>query len=157
MSPAKLLTDLAAAFPRRPFDASTFARANGSWDAYTKAESFDADSQGRSWDMLGSAFVDAHGGALFFLNPDAFVAILPAYLAALLRGDTESEVAAFVLSQLTREARPEKFDTRLALLSRDQRIMVARILSALGETDPWSRYRPEIEVALASWPVRGSD
>jgi len=145
------MVELTEAFPPRDLDAAAFARSNTAWDAYTKAEAFDVGSQGRTWDELGSEFVDAHGGALFFLDPGAFVAVLPAYLAALLRGDTESEVSAFVFSQLTRAPRPEKFDARNNLLAEPQRSAVAHVLEALTDSDHWSRYRTEIAAALDSW------
>ena len=147
----RLIAELTSVFFPTPFDAAAFARANGSWDAYTKAEAFDVGSQGRAWDALGSDFVDAHGGALFFLAADAFVAILPAYLAALLRGEADSEMSAFVFSQLTRTPRPDKFDARHALLSGPQKAAIAHVLEALAQSDHWSRYRPEIAASLDDW------
>ena len=146
-----LVAELTSVFFPTPFDAAAFARANGSWDAYTKAEAFDVGSQGKAWDALGSDFVDAHGGALFFLAADAFVAILPAYLAALLRGETDSEMSAFVFSQLTRTPRSDKFDARYALLSGRQKAAIARVLEVLAQRDHGSRYRSQIAASLGDW------
>lgn len=148
---ARSLAELAQVFPLRELDAVAFARSNEIWDAYPNAAEFDAESRGRTWEQLGAEFVDAHGGALYFLDPEAFVAVLPAYLAALLRDEIESQASAAVFSQLTREPRPEKFDARIALLSESQRAAVAHALATLAGAKAWSLYHAKISAALDGW------
>jgi hypothetical protein len=109
-----LQAQLVEAFPPTPLEPATFSE-SALWDSYVRREAFEADSQGRSWDMLGSEFVQFHMSALGHMNPDAFAAVIPAYLAAPVRGDTQNEMPLFVFSQLTRkEDWISRFDARVA-------------------------------------------
>src|SRR5229473_4474488 len=153
----ELLAQVVEAFPPQPLKSATFADASGMWDSYTENKAFGAGSEGRSWDMLGSEFVQFHFNALGYMNPNAFAAVIPAYLAALVKGDTQNQLPVLVLSQLTRKENwLERFDARVARLSERQRVVIARVLEALAQSDRFSHYNAETNAALDSWrDVRG--
>ncbi len=101
---------------------------------------------------FGTTFVEGHFAALRYMPPDAFVAFLPAYLAALVEGGTENELPALVFSQLTRRAGwEEKFDSRASLLDKSQRQAIVRMLEELERGERFSHYRSGISDALSSW------
>jgi hypothetical protein len=147
-----LQAQLVEAFPPTPLEPATFSE-SATWDSYVRREAFEADIQGgRSWDMLGSEFVQFHMSALGHMNPDAFASVIPAYLAALVRGDTENELPAFVFSQLTRrEDWIRRFDARVARLTEQQCIVIARVLEALAKGDRFPQYKAKISAAIDSW------
>ena len=153
-SPTKsdLLTQIAEAFPPEPLQSTTLADSTGMWDSYTEARAFEAGTQGKPWDTLGSDFVQFHFNALGYMNPSAFAAVVPAYLAALVRGDTENQLPVLVLSQLTRkEGWEERFDARVGQLTKQQRVVIGRVLEALRRGGRFAHYRLEINAALDSW------
>ncbi len=97
VSGGDLLDEISAAFPSRTLEPSMFGERDGLWSVYADAD-FAAGAYGRTWNTLTPAFVEEHGGALRYMNPEAFVAMIPAYLTALIRG-TQNEMPALVLGQ----------------------------------------------------------
>lgn len=85
------------------------------------------------------------------MNPDAFIAVLPAYLVVL--GESENELPALVLGELTRkEGFRDAFDARIGRMTVQQRSVISRLLERLAYTEPFSRhYGSEIPAAVASW------
>lgn len=147
-----LFAELIEAFPPRPLDPGLLADPIGIWTTYIHDQEFEAEIPGHTWNTLSPAFVEYHCDALGWMTPGAFAAVLPAYLASLLRGDTENELPALVFLQLTR--RPgweEKFDTRVAELTGQQCMVTKDVLEALAKGDRFSHYRTKIDAALASW------
>ena len=145
---------LASAFPSFPLEPAALGH-RGMWDppdTYVDEATFEAGCRGRAWDALDSAFVDEHGGALFYVSPEAFAALVPAYLAALVKGDTEGQVPGLVAHQLTRrEGWESTFDARLAELDVAQRRAIARVLDELANSPRWTHYADQFQAALASW------
>src|SRR3989442_662642 len=140
-----LLAQIAEAFPPELLESATLADSAGMWDSYTEAKAFEAGSQGKPWDTLGSEFVQFHFNALGYMNPTAFAAVIPAYLAALVRGDIENQLPVLVLSQLTRKKGwVERFDARVGRLTERQRAVVVRVLETLAKGDRFSHYNMEI-------------
>lgn len=147
----ELLAEISEAFPPRVLEEWMFGDKQGLWGVYADA-AFAAGAYGRAWNSLELAFLEEHGGALRYMNKEAFVAILPAYLGALLH-QTQNEMPALVLSQLTPEAdREMRFAARVDCLSPRQRRVVARVIQGLAATDRYQRfYREGVEAALATW------
>ena len=93
-----------------------------------------------------------HGGALRYTAPEGFVATIPAYLVALIRG-TQNEMPALVLAQLWGQpGYEERFRQRTARMTADQRWVIARVICALAETDRFQQiYAEDIEPVVAVW------
>jgi len=145
------LSKVVAAFPSHPFAPELFSRADETWTAYFDHENFEAEVAGQSWDALTPRFVEAHARALRYMPPAAFARFLPAYIAALLRGESENELPELVLLQLTRRPGWEsKFDGRMALLTPLQRALVVQVLEALAQGDRFPHFRDRIDAALLS-------
>jgi hypothetical protein len=110
---------LRAAFPPQPLDPD---RARDEWHVGT---------------IHTTGFMDAVRGKPWVLGPNALVAVLPAFLAAMLRRAPELHmVPTFLLGTLTREpATAQRFDARLGPLTLEQRRAIARAL-ATWEASP---------------------
>lgn len=147
-----LLTELKRAFQPRPLTPDLLADPTGVWDAYGESGSFAAALDGRSWDELGPTFVEDHFAALRYMTPEAFVAFVPAYLAGLLDAGSETQLPAFVFTQLKRrEQWKEEFDSRAAHFDQFQRAMIVSVLESLERGERFSHYRSDISEALSSW------
>lgn len=147
-----LMGELIEAFHPRPLSPDILGEATGMWDTYIRPKAFEAGCRGLSWNRLHPAFVEIHYGALTWMGLDAFAAFVPAYLASLLRGDTQTPLPAMVLPQLTREEGfEETFDARVAHLTAKQRAAILHVLEALTQSDRYDQYRRQIDAALASW------
>ena len=88
------------------------------------------------------------------LTIDAFVSIVPAYLVAVIRGKSNYELSALVLSQLTRKQHdnPKRLDARQNRMTGPQRRVIARAFDILARTDRFIEcYKTEIEAALETW------
>jgi hypothetical protein len=146
----ELSADIIDAFPPVKLHPATFT-ATKLWSAYTNDHSFEAATDGRAWNELSREVVEAHAAALGYMNPDAFIAVLPAYLVVL--GESENELPAFVLGELTRKDDfRDAFDARTARMTAQQRSVIARLLERLASTEPFSKhYGSEIAAAVASW------
>lgn len=148
----RLVATIAEAFPELVLSSKMFIDPTDLWTAYPDHKEFEAEMNGLTWKTMPPDLVELHAGALRFMNPDAFVATLPAYLTALVRG-TQNELPVLVLSQLTRQPGYfEKFDARLVPMTVLQRAAVTRVLEALSSTDRFRRFYPEvIGAALETW------
>ncbi len=121
-------------FPPKPFDVADFADSSHRWQRYPEASAFETGCIGQPWTDLPTAFVESHEEALRWLAPRAFVAILPACMMVLLRGDVEqpSLLARSVFMHLTRRNRwARQFDARVRLLNGQQRHLLVRIMEEL--------------------------
>ncbi|MEO6775054.1 MAG: DUF6714 family protein [Kofleriaceae bacterium] len=145
-----LYAELAAAFPAVKLHPTTFTAAK-LWGAYTNDRSFEQATDGRAWSELSREVVEAHSAALGYMNPDAFIAVLPAYLVVL--GDAGNELPAFVLGELTRkEDFRDVFDARVAQMTTQQRSVIAVLLEQLANTQPFAQhYGAELAAAVTSW------
>src|ERR1700685_4077926 len=142
---------IAKAFPPSIIDPKTFT-SYGPWNSYPSATAFIEEIDGNSWNTIGHKFVDRHFLALSHTDPAGFVALLPAYVSALLSCKSQSQMVPLVLSQLTRtEEWPEKFDERAASLTNAQKAVVVQALEELHKDDCYPVYRAKIEQALDSW------
>jgi hypothetical protein len=149
---ADLQQQIADAFPPTKLVASTFAGPHDVWTSYPERNEFEAATDGRTWGDLDGAFVEAHFMALGWMTPSLFAALLPAYLLALVEGQSQNELPDFVLSQLTRrEGHEAAYDARVAQLTEQQRAAVAAVLETLPATSRWSHYRAQFDAARASW------
>lgn len=147
-----LHSELLAAFPPQSLTPAILTDPRGLWECYQNAAAFEADLQGRSWDQLGTDFTEPHFLATSFMTPVAFAAFLPAYLATLLRGDTENELPEFTFYRLTRKAsREDEFDARAARFNDAQRIAIVHVLESLARGTRFPHFRDLIDAALASW------
>jgi hypothetical protein len=146
----ELRAQIADAFPAVKLRPETF-RATKLWGAYTNNRSFERATDGRSWHELSREVVEAHAAALGYMSADAFIAVLPSYLIAL--GDTTSELAAFVLNELTRkEEFGDAFDARVATMTTRQRSVIRSLLELLAYNEVFAKlYGSEIASAVASW------
>lgn len=146
----ELRADIADAFPAITLHPATFT-AGKLWSAYPNDRSFEQATDGRAWNELSQEVVEAHAAALGYMNPDAFVAVLPAYLLVL--EDTEKELPVFVLDKLTRKDDfRDAFDARVARMTAPQRLVVARVLERLSNNRRFAEhYSPELEAAIATW------
>lgn len=163
----ELIAVLSEAFPPEPMsDPAMFERsAAPMWGGYLDAEAFESHVMGRSWDMLDSKFLEFHHDALAYLGADAFAAVLPAYLVALIRGEALNMLPLFLLNSLRRRTdpawHPDIFDARVARLSEPQRAAVVHVLEVLARSDRHSHYRDWLEEALDSYwrhvPPRNAD
>ena len=146
----ELRADIAAAFPAIKLHPLTFT-ASKLWSAYANDHSFEQATDGHAWNELSQEVVEAHDAALGYMNPDAFIAVLPAYLLAL--EDTEKELPVFVLDELTRKDDfRDAFDARLARMTTQQRAVIGRVLERLSSNKRFAEhYGPRLAAAITSW------
>ena len=144
------IRDLGTAFPPHSLDTATvFAEWGGS---YTDATSFKTGAQGKRWSDLTPTFLEFHHDAMLFLGPAAVVELIPAYLAAALRGGPELDMLPnFVLSVLTRDAEHDRFDARFGQLSNEQRQAIAHALETWEAALEGSHNQPPVTLALDSY------
>jgi hypothetical protein len=120
---------LRAAFPEVPLD---FANAlTGGTDG---GEFRDAVA-GRKWPEIDQALIGRRSDVLSFVQPEHFVAILPAFLQSLVEDGTSTGVPDTLLVVLDREQEP-RFDKISRLMTASQRALVADALErfAAGTT-----------------------
>jgi hypothetical protein len=135
----ELVNVLVEAFPPKPlYEPSAFGDPAGMWGGYLDAEAFESHIQGKSWDMLEPSFLEFHHDALAYFGPDAFVAVLPAYLVALIRhDDTLNMLSPFLLLSLRRKEKARSqaiFDARVARMTEHQRAAVTQVLEGLAQS-----------------------
>jgi hypothetical protein len=129
MSP--LLEEIIDVFPPKPLSISIFSDPTGRWNSYPHAAQFMAECEGKSWDELSIPFLNFHEDSLRLLSPAAFVAIIPAHLAALL--DTKSNYNLIMITSLTvhlqrRSRWVDVFDARFDLIDEMQRKVIIKVL-----------------------------
>jgi hypothetical protein len=152
----RLMRLLEAAFSRRPlYRPSAFAADAGAWGGYLDAKAFKAHIKGRTWDQLSSAFLEFHHDAPMYMGPQAFSMVLPAYLAALVRGGKRLHMLPeYFIADLTRSKTKWKraqFDARVDCLTRSQKAAVAAVLEGLASLPSYSPLRSSIEESLGSY------
>jgi hypothetical protein len=142
--------ELADAFPAVKLSPAVFTAAK-LWSAYTNDRSFEKATDGRAWNELSREVVEAHAAALGYMDPDTFIALLPAYLLVL--EESENELPPLVLGELTRKDEfAGAFDARTARMTTQQRSVVARVLARLANTEQFARnYASEVAAAVSSW------
>jgi len=154
-----LVTAVWAAFPARLLDEALFAEPNPGWRAYLDGAAFEAAVVGRSWPELDRRLLERHHDVLGHAGPALFVAVLPAYLVALIEtSEPYQALPLYLLGALTRRDEPRRrreFDQRVAGLADGQRALVARVLEALLTRKSHQFYRGELTGALERhWRVR---
>ncbi|HEY1552295.1 MAG TPA: hypothetical protein VGG28_30925 [Kofleriaceae bacterium] len=124
-----LVDRLRDAFPREPLD-FTSALTGGTDDG-----EFRNAVAGRNWTELDRALIGRRSDVLSFLQPEYFVAVLPAFLRSLVEDGTSTGAADTLLVVLDREQEP-RFDTIIRRMTALQRVLVAEVLDrfAAGTT-----------------------
>lgn len=158
----ELLAAIAEAFPAAPLGQDTFEDSLGMWGGYLDAVAFESGALGRTWQELEPSFLEFHHDVMAYAGPETFAAVLPAYLAALVRKDeVSSGLPQFLLGALIRDERPRRqaiFDARMARLTERQRAVVARVLDALSRSARHEYYAAEIAQALERyWRAPGME
>jgi hypothetical protein len=131
------------AFPAEPLD---FANAlTGGTDG---GEFRDAVA-GRKWPDIDQALIGRRSDVLSFVQPEHFVAILPAFLQSLVEDGTSTGAPDTLLVVLDREQEP-RFDKISRLMTASQRSLVADALErfAVGTT---GRQASAARHAIKSW------
>jgi len=144
------LDELRTAFPPRTLDTEgVFAE----WGvSYTDGTSYKAEAHGKRWDELSPRFLEFHHDALLFLGPAAVADVIPAYLAAVLRGAPELDMLPrFLIDVITRGADGERFDARFGRLPPAQRQAITHALEAWEGSLEDSHRRRSITEALESY------
>jgi hypothetical protein len=90
---------------------------------------------GRMWPEIDQALVGRRSGVLSFLQPEHFVAVLPAFLQSLVEDGTSTGAPDTLLVVLDREQEP-RFDKIARLMTASQRALIADALEcfAVGST-----------------------
>jgi hypothetical protein len=132
--------ELRAAFPADTIDAT------GAFDefgtTYPDAEPYTERLEGKTWPQLDRAYVVTRADALGFLGTRHLVAVLPAYLSALLDDGVWSPAADTLVLLLTRPEPGNKtgvklprFEALARALTPAQRTAIAAVLLAFAATD----------------------
>lgn len=134
---------LRAAFPTRPLE---FQQAlTGGTDEGEFRNAVD----GKPWTDIDRSLIGRRSDVLSFLQPEYFVAVLPAFLQSLVEDGTATGVPDTLLVVLDRKSEP-RLDKISALMSEGQRALVAEALErfAAGTTGRQAKAARE---AISSW------
>jgi hypothetical protein len=117
------------AFPAEPLDFAS-ALTGGTDDG-----EFRNAVAGRKWTEIDHALIGRRSDVLSFLQPEHFVAVLPAFLQSLVEDGTSTGVPDSLLVVLDRDQEP-RFDNIARLMTAAQRGLVADALErfAIGTT-----------------------
>jgi hypothetical protein len=98
-----------------------------------EAEAFEALITGKTWQTVDVDYLDRDHDILFFLTPEGFVQLLPAFaLAAATRFEKFDRLAELLSTLLTRDTtNPGTFDERISAMTAQQRIAVTNLLERL--------------------------
>jgi hypothetical protein len=137
---AKTVEQIRAAFPTLPIDAEgAFAQCGAS---YPDARQYMERLQGKTWDQLDRAYIVRRSDALGFLGTRHLVAVLPAYLCALVEDGVWSLAAGMLTLILAKPISGTdsglgvtRFDALTEALTGGQRAAVAAALRAFAESD----------------------
>ncbi len=146
----ELLLLIAEAFPLQIISQEIFENTKVSWEEYDCVQVFESAVLGKSWDMLDSAFIEAHASAIIYLEQQAFVSIFPAYLSYLVRNEVYSEVPFMVASKLTRthdELERRMFKRMVNTLSHAQKRVIKQALVFLSKNE----IEEVMQLALANY------
>ena len=133
-----LCAALNALFPPRPITRAMLEEPTAGWEDY-KGGDLVQQLEGRSWDELEPAFIEQHHSALRYTGPEAFGALLPAYLRHLLQHRAFNDIPFVVAGELQRYGNPVNvgvFDARIERLTAAQRAVVKRIVAFLTTREP---------------------
>jgi hypothetical protein len=131
----QVLESIRHAFPALPLDPE---RTCGNRCAtYGEVEEFKSFLLGKTWSSLDADFLDRHHEILYFLPPEGFLELLPAFLATCVENfERRDHLAEFVSSMLQRDMnRPaslEAFDERVAVMTLAQRRAITLSLQYLA-------------------------
>lgn len=141
--PGEFKARLRDAFPAEPLD---FA---GALTGGTDDGEFRNAVVGRKWPDVDRALIGRRSDVLSFLQPEYFVAILPAFLQALVEDGTATGAPDTLLVVLDRDQEP-RFDKIARLMTSSQRALVADALEsfAVGTT---GQQASAARHALESW------
>lgn len=121
------LSQLEAVFPATVLESERAFGEGGT--TYLDGDQFVAGARGKTWPELDPEFLEHHHDAMLFLVPETFGAYLPAYVAAVARGGPAiRNLPAFLRGVLTRTRDPQRFDTRIGRLSKEQLQAIASVL-----------------------------
>jgi hypothetical protein len=127
----------------------------GMWPGYLDYKELEDGIRGRDWTELTPEFLENHHEALCFFQAEAYAALLPAYLNALIENsDSLCHLPPFLLTSLTRredERFLRRFDDRVNLLTDEQAVLVGQILRVLSSSPSHNEYKEEIDEALAGF------
>jgi hypothetical protein len=139
----ELGTRLRDAFPAEPLDFAS-ALTGGTDDG-----EFRNAVAGRTWLEIDQALIGRRSDVLSFLQPEHFVAVLPAFLLSLVEDGTSTGAPDTLLVVLDREQEP-RFDKIARLMTASQRALVADALEsfAVGTT---GRQASAARHAIKSW------
>jgi hypothetical protein len=118
-----------------------------------EAEAFEALINGKTWKTVDVDSLDRDHDLLFFLTPEGFVQLLPAFaLAAATRFEKFDRLAELISTLLTRNASdPGKFDERVSAMTAQQRVAVTNLLEHLEVLFSKSWQLNPAQVALDSF------
>lgn len=119
-----------------------------------EAEAFEALITGKTWETVDVDSLDRDHDILFFLTPEGFVQLLPAFaLAATTRFEKFDRLAELLSTLLTRDtSNPGAFDERVSAMTAQQRLAVTNLLECLEVLFPESWQPNPARVALdSSW------
>lgn len=124
------LSELEAAFPATVLESERAFGEGGT--TYLDGDKFVAGARGKTWRELDPEFLEYHHDAMGFLAPETLGAYLPAYVAAVARGGPAiRNLPTFLHGVLTRTSDPQRFDTRIGRLSKEQLQAIAGVLVAI--------------------------
>lgn len=142
MQPEKLriLDEIRAAFPAAPIQADGAFTQWGT--SYPDARSYREQLDGKTWEQLDRTSLVRRSDALGFLGTQQLVAVLPAYLSALIEEGVWSP-AAGILTLILAEPHPgsdaglgqARFSSLVEALSDAQRKVIATVLRAFAKAD----------------------
>ncbi|MBX3155782.1 MAG: hypothetical protein KF773_07275 [Deltaproteobacteria bacterium] len=112
---------LRAAFPAEPLDF------NEALTGGTDGGKFRNAVDGKPWTELDQTLIGSRSDVLSFLEPAHFVAVLPAFLQALVEKGTATGVHDTLMVVLDREQEP-RFDKIASRMTDEQRVLVAEAL-----------------------------
>ncbi len=144
------------AFPATSLDPSQLFGAMGGATYFAgnkEAEEFDALITGKTWKTVDVDSLDRDHDVLFFLTPEGFVHLLPAFgLAATTRFEKFGRLAELLSTLLTRDtSNPGKFDQRISAMTAQQRVAVTNLLERLEVLFSKSWQSNPSQVALNSF------
>jgi hypothetical protein len=142
---------LVAAFPPIPITHAVIHAGDARWTDYDARERL-PELEAASWRELDAPTLERHAGVLVHAGNELYRAILPAYLQLVANGDYASMLPFLVIGQVTRDGNSafnsERFATRIAPLSTEQRAAVRSALTAIA-TQPL--LHDAATTAIGSW------
>ena len=133
----RLERTLESAFPAVAIDRAMIDEPTSLWDDYERRPDL-AAIEGKTWRDIDAEWLWNNGALLVYAGDELWRAILPAYLARLLRGFDRVDSMPWHVAR-TLERKPERartFDRRIAPFSAAQRSAIRDVLALLSTVDP---------------------